>query len=58
MTQVASTPLQSEEKTTWMGYKVHFTETCETDDPHFIVEVSTTAATTPDGEVMGELHEQ
>jgi hypothetical protein len=44
--------------TVWTGYKVHFTETCETDEPHFIVEVTTTAATTPDGEVMGELHEQ
>lgn len=44
--------------TTWTGYKVHFTETCEADEPHFIVEVTTTAATTPDGEIMGELHEQ
>ena len=44
--------------TTWTGYKVHFTETCETDEPHFIVEVTTTAATTPDGEIMRELHEQ
>ena len=44
--------------TVWTGYKVHFTETCETDEPHLIVEVTTTAATTPDGEVMGELHEQ
>lgn len=44
--------------TVWTGYKVHFTETCETNEPHLIVEVVTTAATTPDGEVMGELHEQ
>jgi transposase len=44
--------------TTWTGYKVHFTETCEADEPHFIVEVTTTASTTPDGEIMGELHEQ
>ncbi len=44
--------------TTWTGYKVHFTETCETDEPHLIVEVTTTAATTPDGEIMEELHEQ
>jgi transposase len=40
------------------GYKVHFTETCEADEPHLIVEVITTAATTPDGEIVGELHEQ
>lgn len=44
--------------TTWTGYKVHFTETCEADEPHLIVEVITTAATTPDGEIMGELHDQ
>src|SRR5712691_11184573 len=40
------------------GTSVHFTETCEPDEPHLIVEVVTTASTTPDGEIMGELHEQ
>ncbi len=44
--------------TTWTGYKVHFTEMCETNEPHLIVDVITTAATTPDGEIMEELHEQ
>src|SRR5260221_7121196 len=44
--------------TTWTGYKVHFTEACEAKAPHLIVDVITTAATTPDGEIMGELHEQ
>jgi len=43
--------------TSWNGYKVHLTETCDADAPHLIVEVLTTAATTPDGEVMGTLHE-
>ena len=43
--------------TSWTGFKVHFTETCETDQPHLIVEVTTTAATLPDGEIMGPLHE-
>jgi len=43
--------------TVWTGYKVHFTETCEDDEPHFIVEVVTTDATTPDGSVIEELHE-
>jgi transposase len=42
--------------TAWTGYKVHFTETCEDDEPHFIVEVVTTDATTPDGSVIAELH--
>src|SRR5262249_14981172 len=26
----------------WIGYKVHFTETCDTDTPHLIVNVATT----------------
>jgi transposase len=37
---------------------VHFTQTCEANAAHLIVDVITTDATTPDGEVMGELHEQ
>ncbi len=43
--------------TAWTGYKVHFTETCEDNEPHFMVEVVTTDATTPDGSVLEELHE-
>src|SRR5215467_5089647 len=43
--------------TAWTGYKVHFTETCEDEEPHFIVEVMVTEATTPDGSVLQELHE-
>jgi transposase len=44
--------------TAWNGYKVHFTETCDADAPHLIVEVTSTAATMPDGDIVGELHEQ
>jgi transposase len=43
--------------TSWSGYKVHLTETCDADAPHLIVEVMTTTATLPDGEVVGDLHE-
>lgn len=43
--------------TTWTGYKVHFTETCEADAPHLIVEVTSTSATTADGDIVEELHE-
>jgi len=32
----------------WRGYKVHLTETCETDSPHFITNVHTTLATSQD----------
>ncbi|HCI82393.1 MAG TPA: IS1182 family transposase, partial [Ktedonobacter sp.] len=45
-------------QTGWVGYKVHFTEGCDSDQPHFLVEVTTTAATIPDGDVMEDLHER
>jgi len=44
--------------TKWIGYKVHFTEGCDADQPHFLLEVTTTSATLPDGEVMEDLHER
>jgi len=34
--------------TTWTGYKVHFTETCDEDMPHLITNVETTSAVVPD----------
>lgn len=34
--------------TTWLGYKVHLTETCDDETPHLITHVLTTPATTPD----------
>lgn len=45
-------------KTGWVGYKVHFTEGCGSDQPHFLLEVTTTPATTPDGDVMEDLHQR
>src|SRR5215831_12315085 len=33
--------------TAWTGYKVHFTQMGEDDEPHFIVEVVSTHASTP-----------
>src|SRR6476620_9576237 len=41
----------------WVGYKVHFTETCDEDRPHLIVNVETTPATTPDDTMIEEIHE-
>src|SRR3954471_23532302 len=35
--------------TSWIGYKVHLTETCEADRPNLVTDVQTTAAGTPDG---------
>src|SRR6266849_4758978 len=49
----------SKKKTTGcVGYKVHFTEGCDSDQPHLLLEVTTTLSTTPDGEVMEDLHER
>ena len=42
--------------TTWSGYKVHFTETCDEDVPHLITHVQTTPATTQDGQVTATVH--
>jgi transposase len=44
--------------TAWVGYKVHFTEGCDADQPHFLLEVTTTLSTTPDGEILEDLHER
>jgi transposase len=41
----------------WVGYKVHFTETCDADRPRLIVNVETTPATTPDDNMIEEVHE-
>jgi transposase len=43
--------------TTWIGYKVHLTETCEDEAPHLIVHVATTPAPVADGEVTPAIHE-
>lgn len=43
--------------TQWVGYKVHLTETCDTQLPHLITHVQTTAAPTPDGAVVEPLHQ-
>lgn len=40
----------------WLGYKVHFTETCEEDVPHVIVHVETTTATVNDRQVIRFIH--
>lgn len=44
-------------ETAWIGYKVHLTETCETETPNLITHVETTPATTPDVQVVGTIHD-
>ncbi|NTV99737.1 MAG: transposase [Oscillochloris sp.] len=42
---------------TWIGYKVHLTESCDADLPHLITNVETTTATTSDDAVTERIHE-
>jgi transposase len=43
--------------TSWVGYKVHVTETCDEDTPRLITHVETTVATTNDVVVTDTIHE-
>jgi transposase len=47
----------SKRETHWVGYKVHLTETCDTDYPNLITQVMTTPATTQDS-LMGPAIQQ
>jgi transposase len=42
--------------TSWIGYKVHLTETCEESRPHLITHVETTSAPAADGVVVEPIH--
>jgi transposase len=43
--------------TTWVGYKVHLTETCEDDQPHLITQVATTASTAADSDTLPQIQQ-
>lgn len=43
-------------QTTWTGYKVYLTETCDQDTPNLITNVETSPATTPDSQLTGPIH--
>lgn len=49
--------LGKKRETTWQGYKVHLTETCEPDGPHLITDVQTTVAPRTDKEVIPDIHD-
>ncbi|MBV5275330.1 MAG: IS1182 family transposase [Lamprocystis purpurea] len=40
----------------WVGYKVHFTETCDPGTAHVIVNVETTVASVPDAHLLTTVH--
>jgi transposase len=43
--------------TSWIGYKVHLTETCEEELPHIITNVATTSGPVADGDATRPIHE-
>src|SRR5450755_3022142 len=43
-------------ETSWTGYKVHLTESCDDDNPHLITNVETTIATTGDQSMTDTIH--
>jgi transposase len=43
--------------TSWVGYKVHVTETCEDDAPHIITHVETMAGPVSDGAATPRIHQ-
>jgi transposase len=46
----------SKRSTTWLGYKVHLSESCDEEGPDLITNVLTTPATTPDFEAAAPIH--
>lgn len=38
--------------TTWVGYQVHWSETCEANQPHLITQVATTVSTEADSTTL------
>ena len=45
-------------ETSWVGYKVHLTESCDDDGPHLITDVTTTPATTADATMPTLIQQQ
>jgi transposase len=60
--QLITSPYETEARfatkreTSWTGYKVHLSETCDDDQPHLITNVETTRSTTNDSGVTATIH--
>jgi transposase len=48
---------RTKRQTNWTGYMVHLSETCNEDGVNLITQVTTTAATTGDSQVLSEIHQ-
>jgi transposase len=44
--------------TTWVGYKVHLTETCDEETPNIITNVHTDESVVNDNNALPEIHQQ
>lgn len=44
-------------ETTWVGYKVHLTESCDEESPRLITNVDTADAQEPDNDALPDIHE-
>jgi len=61
--QLIRSPYNIEERfsrkrtTTWVGYKVHLTETCEADQPHLITQVATAVSTEADSTTLPHIQQ-
>jgi len=59
--QIISSPYDTEARyktkrdTTWVGYTVHLTETCEDDTPNLITQVTTTPASVDDHQLLAPI---
>ncbi len=45
-------------ETTWIGYKVQLTETCDADTPHLLIQVTTTPAATADETMLPAIQDE
>lgn len=60
--QIISSPYDPEARyktkreTSWLGYKVHLTETCDEDTPNLITHVATTPSTSADCQMTATIH--
>lgn len=43
--------------TSWVGGKVHLTESCDADTPHLLTHIETTTATEPDFQTLPKIHQ-
>jgi transposase len=48
--------LSAKRSISWIGYKVHVSETYPDDGPHLITHIETTEATLPDAQALGPIH--